>query len=89
MRFKNHVNTVADPEETDRYTRQARAAEKRTATYGTPCLLHRRNMLGACPVIASEYRLRLPAYRNELPALLAEVRMTALMIWFSTGMPAL
>ncbi len=54
VRLRNQVKTALDPAETLRYTRHARAALKRTAIHGTPCLLQVRKIFGACPVIASE-----------------------------------
>lgn len=50
--------------------------------------MHLAKIFGALPSMARAYRVREEVYRSELPALKAEVKMTALMMCGSTGIPA-
>lgn len=60
-----------------------------SAQTGRPPLVQRRKIFGALPSSARAYRVRDEAYRSELPADQAEMRITALMIDGRALMPAL
>lgn len=59
-----------------------------TQMYGTPALLQRRRKRGACLFWARANRYLDPVYKKALAEEEAEVKMTALIIWGSTGIPA-
>lgn len=61
---------------------------KVAATHGSPNLLTAVKIFGNRPDKAMEYRTRAEAYAYEFPALQAETRMTPLMMWGRTGIPA-
>ena len=80
--------TVPAASETDKNAIHAIRLEKISATQGTPALLTFPMNFGALPFRAMKSIVRDETYRDELPALITAITMTALMREAPAFMPA-
>lgn len=66
----------------------ANALDVKIATIGNPFFVQIAKNLGACPLKANPYRIRLEQNKNELPAENADVKIAALTILGRILIPA-